>query len=356
VDEAAREVAKQPLAGLSGNEGYFPMGLPDLRQAIARHLTNRGLPTREDELMVTSGAQQGISLLASLLVARGETVVTEDPTYIGAIDVFSAMGARLLATAGYADTLDVDRLHALLATRPRLCYLVPDFHNPTGAVLPEHARREIARFCEELQVPVVEDCSLSDLGLTGDPPPPIASYRPNAPVLTLGSFSKLFWTGLRVGYLRGPEGLITRLGRFKALSDLGSAFFPQAMTIRLLSEWRAARQQRQQELKTKLSLLEALLAAQLPTIQFKRPEGGMLLWARWGEGDAGDLAHIAAQHGVTVVPGSGNSPDRHFSDFLRLPFVADPATMAEGIHRLAIAAKAYQPQQKETRATFDVIV
>jgi DNA-binding transcriptional MocR family regulator len=148
VDAAAKMVARKGAASLGHGEGYFPMGLPALRQAVAAHLERAGLPTREEQVLITNGAQQAISLVAGLLVARGETVVTEDPTYIGAIDVLVSAGARVLAVPGAAQDLDLDRLRALLAMRPRLLYLVPTYHNPTGGLMPEHARREVARLAE----------------------------------------------------------------------------------------------------------------------------------------------------------------------------------------------------------------
>ncbi len=148
VDAALKAVARKGAASLGMGQGYFPMGLPALRKAIAAHLSRRGLPTREEQVLITNGAQQAVSLVAGLLVARGETVVSEDPTYIGAIDVFISAGARVLAVPGAAETIDLDRLRALLAMRPRLLYVVPTYHNPTGGLMPERTRREIARLAD----------------------------------------------------------------------------------------------------------------------------------------------------------------------------------------------------------------
>jgi DNA-binding transcriptional MocR family regulator len=356
VDEAARAVARQGAVRLGGNEGYFPMGLPALRQAIAAHLTRTGLPTRAEQVLVTCGAQQAISLIAGLLVARGEAVVTEDPTYIGAIDVLISAGARLLVLPSAADGLDLDRLRALLALRPRLLYVVPTYHNPTGALMPEPTRRELARLAGELQVPVVEDNTLAELGLGGEAPPPIAALAHDkvAPILTIGSLDKLFWTGLRVGYIRGPEAWIVRLGRFKALSDLGGPLVSQAIAALLLDHVAAAMTARRREVSAKLGLLTKLLAKHLPSWTWKKPAGGLLLWARMPAGDAEELAQIAARHGVALVSGAANSPDHLFADHVRLPIVADPATMKEGIARLARAAALYQPRPRATG--FDVIV
>jgi DNA-binding transcriptional MocR family regulator len=354
VDEAARAVARKGPTKLGGNEGYFPMGLPALREAVAAHLSKVGLPTRDEQILVTSGAQQAISLIAGLLVARGEAVVTEDPTYIGAIDVLVSAGARVLTVPSTKDGLDLDRLAALLALRPRLLYVVPTYHNPTGSLLPESSRREIARLAEELQVPVVEDNTLAELGLNGSTLPPIAALTGNAPILTIGSLDKLFWTGLRVGYIRGPEAWILRLGRFKALSDLGGPLVSQAIATLLFEHVEAAMKARRREVSAKLDLLTTLLAKHLPAWTWRKPAGGLLLWTRMPEGDAEELAQIAARHGVALVSGAANSPDHRFADHVRLPIVADSATMKEGIARLARAAAEYHPRPRATG--FDVIV
>ncbi len=354
VNAAAKEVARQGAKNPGDSEGYIPMGLPALRQAVAVHLGQTGLPTRAEQVLITNGAQQAISLVAGLLVARGESVITEDPTYIGAIDVLVSAGARVLTLPGAADGIDLDRLRALLAVRPRLLYVVPTFHNPTGALMPDHTRREIARMSEELQVPVVEDNTLAGISLGRSPPPPIAAFAKNAPILTIGSLSKVFWAGLRVGFIRGPETWIARLGRFKALSDLGSPLFTQAMAVLLLEHMPAAETDRRREVSAKLELQTRLLAKHVPAWTWKKPAGGLLLWARMPVGDADELAEIAQRHGVTLVPGSANSPDHRFADCVRLPLVADAATMKEGIARLGRACREYQPRPRT--AGFEVVV
>jgi len=356
VQEAARALAQQPLAALAAEPGYSPMGMPALRQAVADSLSRADLPTVTEQVLIVSGAQQAISLVAGLLVPRGETVAVEDPTYIGAIDVFSAAGARLVPMPSGPEGVDVDRLRPMLETRPRLVYLVPSFHNPTGALMPERSRRAIARLAAEFQIPVVEDNALAGLGLGPDLPPPIAAFAKNAPILTIGSASKLFWSGLRVGWIRGPEALIARLGRWKALADLGSPLHTQAMVLRLLAEEASAEKLRRRESNTRLDLLAALLEQHLPDWTWRRPEGGLLLWARMPSGDANELAPIAHRHGVAIVAGSANSPEHRFADRVRLPFVSDAATMKEAMARLGRAWQEYRPLPRRAGGRFDVIV
>jgi DNA-binding transcriptional MocR family regulator len=356
VEEAARFVARQSLDVLAADPGYSPMGLPALRQAVADSLTRADLPTVPEQVLITSGAQQAISLVAGLMVPRGETVAVEDPTYIGAIDVFSAAGARLVPLPSGPDGVDVDRLRPMLETRPRLLYLVPSFHNPTGALMPERSRRVIARLAAEYQIPIVEDNALAGLGLGHAAPPPIAAFAKNARILTIGSPSKLFWSGLRVGWIRGPEALIARLGRWKALADLGSPIHTQAMALHLLAEGGAAEKVRRRESSARLDLLIRLLKQHLPDWSWRRPDGGLLLWARLSSGDANELAPIAQRHGVAIVAGSANSPDHRFADQIRLPFVADAATMTEAIVRLGRAWQEYRPLPRQGGGRLDVIV
>jgi DNA-binding transcriptional MocR family regulator len=356
VQEAARLLARQPLAALAAEPGYLPMGMPALRKAVADSLSRADLPTVAEQVLITSGAQQAISLVAGLLVPRGETVAVEDPTYIGAIDVFSAAGARLVPLPSDAEGVDVDRLRPMLETRPRLLYLVPSFHNPTGALMPERSRRVIARLAAEFQIPVVEDNALAGLGLGPALPPPIAAFARNAPILTIGSPSKLFWSGLRVGWIRGPEALIARLGRWKALADLGSPIFTQAMAVHLLEEEAVAEKSRRRDSSARLDLLVALLKQHLPDWSWRRPDGGLLLWARMPSGDANELAPIAQRYGVAIVAGSANSPDHRFADRVRLPIVADAAIMTEAMARLGRAWQEYRPLPRRAGGRLDVIV
>jgi DNA-binding transcriptional MocR family regulator len=356
VQEAFREVANKPWTEIVGESGYSPMGWLALRQALAQQLSRSGLRTTADQLLVTSGAQQAISLVAGMLVPRGETVVAEDPTYIGAIDVFSAAGARILTVPSGAEGMELARLRRTLETRPRLLYLVPTFHNPTGTTLPERARREVAALSAELQIPVVEDLALAGLSLVREIPLPVAAFAKDAPVLTIGSLSKVFWSGLRLGWIRGPQDLIARLSRWKALADLGSPWHTQAMAVRLLAETAVAEKERRRESSTKLALLTELLHKHLPGWTWRKPDGGLLLWARMPAGDANQLAQVARRHGVAIVPGSANSPEHRFADHVRLPFVADATAMKEGIGRLARAWQEYQQTLGQKGGRFEVIV
>jgi DNA-binding transcriptional MocR family regulator len=180
-------------------------------------------------------------------------------------------------------------------------------------------RRQLAALATELRVPVVADEVLADLAIDPLPTPPfLAAAGPDAPLVTVGSASKTFWGGLRVGWLRAPEPLVAQLGRMKAIADLGSPLLSQAVTARLLP-------------------LAGALQELLPSWSWTLPAGGASLWARLPGGDARVLAQAAARHGVWFVPGPSFSPTGGHPDHLRLAFVLAPDRLHDGVARLAAA-------------------
>lgn len=346
---------KEGLARMARGHGYLPAGLPELRRAIAERLRARGLPTREDQVLVTSGAQQAIGLVASLLLQRGDAVALESPTYLGAMDVFTNAGAHLLPVPVGERGIRPGALSDLVARgSPRLVYLVPTFHNPTGSVLSEGARREIARMADETRVPVVEDDALADLTLGPEPPAPIAAFSRRGLVLTVGSLSKVLWGGLRIGWIRAPEPILARLTRLKILTDLGCSILSQIAAVELLSRIDTIRRARRREVRTKYGRMARLLKTLLPSWSWTPPAGGLSLWVRLPHGDATGFAQVALRHGVAVVPGPLASPDSGGADRLRLPFVHEAETMTEGMQRLARAWRAYSPEARPERTSLIV--
>jgi DNA-binding transcriptional MocR family regulator len=226
-------------------------------------------------------------------VVEGDAVVIEDPTYIGAIDAFTLVRAQWRSLPVGTSGVDLETLQRLVSEAPpALVYLVPTFQNPTGTVLSESARREVAHLAEKSGTTVLEDESLVDLSFGTEPPPPIAAFGPQAPVLTVGSLSKLFWGGLRVGWVRGPRRLVAQLTRLKVTADLSGSAVSQALAARLLPHRDDVARRRRLESSARLEHLSTLLQERLP-------EG----------------CH----------------------DHLRLPFVLDADVAAEGVTRLARA-------------------
>lgn len=346
---------KTGVARLARDHGYLPAGLPELRRAIAARLDARGLPTKEQQILITSGAQQAIGLVASLFLQRGDAVALESPTYLGAMDLFTNAGAHLVPLPVGEHGVGPEALRDVIhRAAPRLVYLVPTFHNPTGALLPEPARREIAKIADETAVPLVEDDTLADLTLGAEPPPPIAAFSRGGPVLTVGSLSKVLWGGLRIGWIRAPEPMLSRLTRLKILTDLGCSILSQLAAVELLGRIEIIRRSRRREVRTKYARLAKLLHSLLPSWSWTPPAGGLSLWVKLPHGDATGFAQIALRHGVAVVPGPLASPDGGGVDRLRLPFVHDAETMTEGIQRLARAWRAFSPEARAERTSLIV--
>jgi DNA-binding transcriptional MocR family regulator len=361
-DSPVNDTIREAISNLAPWEalrqpGYFPLGYPPLRAAIASHLTRRGIPTVEDQILVTSGAQQAIALIATGLVRGKKNVLVEDPTFPGAIDSFRVAGARLLTVPVTDEGPDLDRLSAILDdSEIALAYLIPTHQNPTGVLMPIAARQELARLCEATGLVLVEDDALAELGLSGSAPPPIAALTRTGIVLSIGSLSKLFWGGLRIGWIRGPREMIAHLGQVKATDDLGTSVVSQVIAVRLLEQTDAVRERRQIEVTDALARLEALLRDHLPSWSWRRPAGGLSLWARLPHGSASELARIAMRHGLAIVPGSVMSPSGAFDDHIRLPLGRDAGAMTSGIELLATAWAEYEAAHPRPEGPLRVVV
>ena len=351
------------LAGrrtVTSTSGYFPLGLPALRAAIASHLTDRlGLPADPAQVIVTTGAQQAMDLLIRCEVLPGQPVAVEDPTFPGVLDALYRAGARVIGMSAGAG-LDPERLEHVVRTHsPAMVYLIPTHHNPTGLVMPAGHRRRVARLAAaHPDTLFVDDMTLAELPLGDNPPPPplaaLGLRQPN--LVSVGSLSKLYWGGLRTGWIRASAGLIARVAAAKAAADLGSAAFPQAITAALLNgqhdeivkwrgEWLRARHD---------ALTEALRAA-LPEWTWPEPAGGLTLWVRLpGPADSGAFAQAALRHGVAVVPGrllsasaggasGGGGGIGRAGEYLRLAFTQAPDVLARSAVALARASSGRGP-------------
>jgi DNA-binding transcriptional MocR family regulator len=327
---------------LLGHVGYVPSGLPELRERVAAWLTDQGLPTASPQILITSGAQQAIGLVAALVLQPGDAVVLENPTYFGAIDVFRSRGARLVQVPLDRNGVNVEALADAVATcAPQIIYTTPTCNNPTGSVLSPERRRSLAKLLGDFDGYLIEDHTLAPLLYEDETPSPIASLADSENVVVIGSMSKLFWGGLRVGWVRGPETLITRLARLKVMADLGSSLPSQLIASRLLPKAAEVQARRREQLRERWRIITYLAAELLPSWELWPPVGGLFAWAKLPEGDANRLAQIANRHGVRIMPGSILSVDGSHADHVRLSLTPDEETLALGLHRLAEAWKVY---------------
>ncbi|WP_243769843.1 PLP-dependent aminotransferase family protein [Amycolatopsis acidicola] len=315
--------------------GYYPAGHPALRRALAERYTRRGLPTSPEQILVTAGAQQALSLVARMLLTPGDRVLVEAPTYPGALEVFRESAAVLRSVPH----TDADAFVRALQERPALAYLIPTHHNPTGDVLPALLRRRVAEAAVAAGVPVIDDEALADLG-SGDLPP-LAAFGRDDLLLTVGSLSKILWGGLRIGWVRAAEAVVARLARFKAVQDLGGEVFSQLAAAELVAGLEEHRERRVAELRERHDTLCAELTRLLPEWRFRPATGGQTVWVELPRGDGISFAQLALRHGVAVLPGGALDVTGGSTRCLRISFLATPEELTEAVRRLAAAWDAY---------------
>jgi DNA-binding transcriptional MocR family regulator len=341
LHDAVWELAREDLPGLMADTGYHPRGFPALREAICEHFAEALLPSVPDQVLVTTGAQQAIGLIAQMYLRPGCTVVVESPSWPGCLDVFRAAGARLVSVPLDEDGVRPDALaKAFTEHNPVLAYLMPTFHNPTGALMSATRRQRVAELAGRHGIPVVEDNAYAGFApLSGAPtPPPIGAYaRHPAEILSVGSLAKTIWSGLRIGWVRGPAETIERLARYKARADLGSPILDQALAARLLPKLPNIAANRREILERRLAHLQTLLTRDLPGWRWRTPEGGSALWVELPGTDAHVFAQVALRHGVEVVPGSATDPTGRHDNHIRLPFTLPEPEVTELVARLAAA-------------------
>ncbi|HSL56583.1 MAG TPA: PLP-dependent aminotransferase family protein [Acidimicrobiales bacterium] len=348
---AAATVAGDPAALQYG----ATEGLGELREHIAARAGERlGRIVPVDEVVVTTGSQQGLDLVARALCDPGDVVVVEDPGYLGALQALRAAGVRVVGVPVDDDGLRVDSLDALLrdGLRPRLVYTVPTFSNPTGATLSAERRAALAALADRHGVVVVEDAPYEDLRFRGASLPPVAAGTDR--VVSLGSFSKTIAPGLRVGWARGPVDVVRALVTLKQATDLHTSTLAQHLVLALLRRpgWLDAHiaASAASYARREAALAAALVAALGERITVRRPDGGMFTWATLTgpspdapPPDTRALLVTALDHDVAFVPGDAFAVDRPQPGALRLSF----ATVAveqidEAVARLARALVAHE--------------
>jgi len=316
-------------------------GDPRLRALLAERFCGRGLACGADELLVTTGSQQALGLVAAVLLDPGDVVIVENPSYLAALQCFGFAGARLVPAPCDEDGLDPEALPALIAAHaPKFLYLVPTFQNPTGRTLPAARRARLAEIAAEHGLWIIEDDPYGELRYDGEPLTPIGA-QPGAGdrTVTIASLSKVLAPGLRIGWLRAPEVILRPLTIAKQAADLHTSTVDQiaartALELAdldahiggLCSEYRRRRD----------ALLDGLAGALPAGSTFNRPDGGMFVWARLPPGwDAAQLLRTALKHDIAFVPGFpffALEPDERT---LRLSFTTHvPAEIAEGLARL----------------------
>jgi DNA-binding transcriptional MocR family regulator len=332
-----RAVAEMPRY-LSGS-GYYPTGLPELREAVAARYAGRGVPTSPEEIMIVPGAMTGLAVASRALVKRGARALVESPTYPNGIATLRHSGARLVSSDVTRDDARVDALlDVVRQVGPALALLIPDFHNPTGHLMSEEDRERVAAALGRAGTTPVIDESMVDLPLDGQSmPSPFTAYSPGA--VSVGSLSKPFWGGLRVGWVRAPEPMMDALVRARLSLDLGTPLLEQLVAVDLLATGGPLLDDRRTQLRTSRDAALAALSEHLPEWRVRTPGGGLSLWCELPEDRAhsSDLVPYAAGRDVVVVPGPVFAPEGGLDRFLRIPYTAAPHVLEDAIARLAVA-------------------
>lgn len=333
------DLATQDSAAILASPGYLPGGLPALRQALAARLTAQDLPTNPDQILVTTGTQQALSLICTHVLQSGDTAVVEDPTSPGILDVLQALPVAIRAAQPVAEDYG-ELLRLVDRCQARLAYLLPTL-GPQGRILAQTARSQLADHLAERSALVVEDTSQAGLSFQ-PPPPPLAAFTQASNLVTIGSLTKLHWGGLRLGWIRGPGPLIAGLTRAKARTDLGSPVLNQLLATRLLDSEDQVRAERVAMLRASLACATTLLRHELPEVSWRPPDGGLNLWLRLPAGTGTAFSEVATRLGVAVVPGALLSPHGAADDHIRLVYARPNKVLDEGVRRLAAAWRHYQ--------------
>ena len=345
-----KALTDQPGAALQygATEGYEP-----LRAELANFLRAKGVQDiTPQQLIVTTGSQQGLDLLGKTMIDPGDKVIVEGPTFLATIQCFRLYGAQVIAAPIDAQGVQVDRLEALIAEhRPKFVYLIPTFGNPSGAMLSLERRRRILAMAVKYQTLIVEDDPYGDLYFHGEPPPSLLALSSEVAgsrdlVAYCGSLSKVLSPGLRVGWMAAQPDLLARATMCKQFSDAHTSTFAQATAAQYLQAGRmpaALAQVRRVYAQRAQAMGQALRRELGDAIEFTQPEGGLFFWARLTGArgklqDASELARRAIEQGVAFVPGApffATDPDKAA---LRLSFAtADVDKIEEGVARLARA-------------------
>lgn len=330
------EVATQ-ATGLVSRVGYDVLGRPDLRAAIAERYTRRGVPTDASEVLITTGAQSAIHLLASVLVGRGDRVLIETPTYPHAADAFRRAGGRPVSvpvTTG--DGWDLDRAEQSFArTLPVVAYLMPDFQNPTGRSMTREERSVILAAADRAGTVLVLDETTADLDIDrGTVPPGFAATEPGS-VVRLGSLGKTVWGGLRVGWVRAGADLIRRLVAARPTHDLGTPEFEQAVATALMPRFSEVVAQRSHLLREGRDAAAAALRKNLPEWSVPTPDGGVSLWVELDAPLSSALAMDVRGRGLLLSSGPRFAAEGGHERHLRIPFTAPVDQLIRAVAILA---------------------
>ena len=333
-----------PVLQYGATEGWNP-----LREALSGHMAKKGIAARPDEIITTTGSQQGLDLIGKTMINPGDKVIVEGPTFLATIQCFRLYGADLVSAPIDADGVKVDELEKLIVEhKPKLVYLIPTFGNPSGAMLSLARRKRVLELAAQYKVLVVEDDPYGELYFGAPPPPSMLAMSDQVPgsrewIAYCGSFSKVLSPGLRVGWMIAQPQLLANAVMCKQFSDAHTSNLTQAIAAQYLSLNRmdaalaVVRKTYAERAQTMADCLRKDLGG---AISFTQPQGGMFFWTRLTApgADAAEFAKRAIEKGVAFVPGAPFYATDVDRATLRLSFAtANVSNIVEGVGRLGMA-------------------
>jgi 2-aminoadipate transaminase len=326
----------------STTEGFGP-----LREWVAARLSRRGIRVGTDQVLITNGSQQGIDLVARVLLNAGDAVAVEDPSYLAALQTFTGCEATFMTVPSDDDGMDVQALErALVERQPRLIYVVPEFHNPKGTTLAHERRLHLVRLAQAYRIPILEDNPYGELRFRGSAPPPLAALDDAGLVVHLGTFSKTLAPGMRLGWLVGSPEFVRAATILKQSADLHTASLAQRAAAELLSrfDYDAHLARLRTVYGERCQAMLSALARHLPApTRYTRPDGGLFVWAELPAGcNSEKLFHDALRDRVAFVPGSAFFAGPPRREMMRLNYSnRPPELIEEGIARLGRVVRRY---------------
>jgi 2-aminoadipate transaminase len=344
-----RVLATQATAALQygPSEGYLP-----LRELIVAQMARYGITATVDNVLITSGSQQALDLIAKLLINRGDRILVESPTYLGALQAFDLMGAEYVTVPIDEHGLRTELLEKALRSGPKFMYVLPNFQNPGGVTLSEERRMELVWLSDKYGIPIIEDDPYGQLRYEGEHIKPLVVLdrinvaRDNGyhfgNVIYLSTFSKVLAPGLRLGWIVGPPDVISKLVQLKQSSDLHTSTFAQMVMYEVAKDGflddhvKVIRQCYKERRDAMLAALDDFFPHE---VKWTHPQGGLFLWVTLPSGvDGMKLFNEAVRQNVAFVPGNPFFAEGDAGSHMRLNFSnATPEMIREGIRRLSIA-------------------
>jgi 2-aminoadipate transaminase len=328
-------------------EGYRP-----LREFIVAHMARYGILASVDNVLVTAGSQQALDLIAKLLINRGDRILVESPTYVGALQAFDLMGAEYVTVPIDDNGLQTCEMEQALRSGPKFMYILPNFQNPGGVTLSRERRDQLVALSDKYGIPIIEDDPYGQLRYEGEHQPPLVVLdRTNLArdngyklgnVIYLSTFSKVLAPGLRVAWIVAPPDVIARLSQIKQSTDLHTSSFTQMVVYETARDGfidEHVKLIRRVYTERRDAMLQALADFFPPEVSWTHPQGGLFLWVTMPPGiDSRKLLDSALRQNVAFVPGEAFFPGGDPGSHMRLNFSnAQPELIREGIRRLSIA-------------------